>query len=89
MRKFWKSLHGVHESCAHSRAVPILPAPCLSHSLWHIERTADTMAGIPGWQDAGVRIVKVCKHPLDLLVCHCWRRGSRGGYETISKILLL
>ena len=53
------------------------------------EATADTMGSIPGWQDAGVRIVKVCKHPLDLLVCHRWGRGSGGGYETIGKILLL
>lgn len=31
----------------------------------------------------------MCKHPLDLLVSLLWGRSSGGGYQTVSKILLL
>jgi hypothetical protein len=88
MRKFWKSLHRVDESCAYHGMCPTRAAPLVPAAM-HNEAAAGTTASTPGWQDAGVWIVKVCKHPLNLLVCHCWGRGSGGGYQTVSKILLL
>ena len=55
----------------------------------HNEAAADSTADIPGWQDAGEWIVKMRQHPLDLLVSLLRGRSRGGGYQTISKILLL